>query len=1234
MITLHINNKMLFVIGLCISLIACDGSSVEKVNKNNPPVIISSANISIAENSTIISTIDVSDADGDTLSFSLSSGIDQSLFALNTSGILSFINSPDFENPTDSDSNNIYLVQIEVSDGKNAIQQTISVHVTNTNEFSPVFSAVLTTSILENTSYVITLTANDGDGDDLNYSLLSGDDKDLFKINSNTGVIAFNSTPDYETPTDSDHNNSYLIQVSVSDGELTVSQALTVNVIDIVNEFAPIFTSTNAFTVAENTTAVGIVAAIDPDGGIVSFNISGGADQAHFNIDSSSSALVFNNAPDYESPTDSDSNNSYVVQIAANDGVDTTNQTISIMVSNQNDNSPVITSGNSFSIAENSIAVATITAIDDDANTLSFTLTGGADQLQFSVNSSNGALVFNTAANYEMPADSDGNNTYIVQVTTSDGVNTTNQTISITVTNVNDVAPVFTSGNAFAVAENTIAVGIVAASDPDGGIVSFNISGGTDQAHFNIDSSSGALIFNNAPDYELPADNDGNNSYILQVSADDGVHTINQTITVNVSDLNESNYGLTSRPLNISCSIPQPPATSSLLALTRAFSSLSFNKPVALRQSPTNTDRWYVLEQEGVIRTFLSGDSSSTVFANLTGPVSYYGEMGLLGIAFHPDFVSNGYIYLYYSGNDNGAPTHHESRISRFTLTSETQLDISSEQVILRVGQPYDNHNGGNILFGPDGYLYIGLGDGGNGGDPNNNAQNINTLLGKMLRIDVDNPAGGNQYSSPATNPYVGISGLDEIFAIGLRNPWRWSFDRTGGQLIAGDVGQGSWEEIDIITNDGNYGWRCYEGNEVFDSSCSITQTPPIHAYDHSVGFSVTGGYVYRGSAIPSLVGSYVFSDYGTGPIWVMTDPYGTPSVNELISNSTTNATFASSFAEDNNGELYVLSFTDGSIYRIEPDTGIPSGSFPTLLSETGCVNPADPTQMAQGMIPYEINAPFWSDGIVKDRWFAVPDGSTITVENNGDWSFPNNSVTVKNFRLNNKLIETRLLVKHDDGSWAGYSYEWNDAETDASLVLNGKSKDINGQSYIYPSSAQCMFCHTQVSGFALGPETRQLNRDKTYASTGINANQLSTLNHIGIFSQPLDDPAALPKLAEPTNTSASLQDRARAYLYTNCAQCHRQGGPTNVALEFNITTVNADMNVCNVAPSYNINGANYILSPGNASDSSLYHRMNCRTGNTDCYADDQMPPIGSAIVDSTGANLLSDWINSLSNCQ
>jgi len=794
-------------------------------------------------------------------------------------------------------------------------------------------------------------------------------------------------------------------------------------------------------------------------------------------------------------------------------------------------------------------------------------------------------------------------------------------------------APVFTSSAVVSVQENESNVLSVTATDADGDSLTFSLSGGADQSLFSIDSNSGLLTFISPPDFEVPADSDTNNIYLVDVSVSDSVASAQQSLEITVTDVNESSFGLSERPSNLNCVLPDPPDLSSSITLNRVFTDLNFSSPIALRQSPTIADRWYVVEQAGMIETFLSNDSNSIVFADLRSLVSSTGnEMGLLGMAFHPDFINNNYVYVYYSAS--GGSEHHQSVISRFTATNATTLDLTSEFEIMRIDQPYSNHNGGNILFGSDGFLYIGLGDGGSGGDPDNYAQNNSSLLGKMLRIHVDETANGNNYSIPADNPFVGNSGLDEIYATGLRNPWRWSFDRQTGELYAGDVGQNQIEEISIIENGGNYGWRCYEGNNPFNTNgCQPQNTydAPIYEYSHNEGFSITGGYVYRGNAIPGLNGTYIYTDYGSGPIWGLSNPTSNNPVNEVL---TTSSFFISSFAEDSDGELYVLDFSNGHVYRIDPATGNGTGSFPDLLSETGCIDSNNPLSMESGLIPYTLNAPFWSDGIIKTRWLALEDNSHIRIESSGDWDFPNNSVLVKNFDLNGKRIETRLLVRHADGSWGGYSYEWNDQETDASLLLNGKTTTKEGQVYIFPSSSECHICHTSVAGNALGPETRQLNRDFTYPSTGISANQLATLEHIGMFADPLDDiPANLDRLTDPSDTSASIAARARAYLYTNCAQCHQQGGPTNVNIDFHIERMDVEMNICETTPTHSIGNANFIMSPGDASDSSLVLRMECRDGDAGCNDGDQMPPLGSALVDTDGVNIVSEWINSLSSC-
>jgi len=880
-------------------------------------------------------------------------------------------------------------------------------------------------------------------------------------------------------------------------------------------------------------------------------------------------------------------------------------------------------------------------AIDADGDPLTYSLVGGADQTLFSIDSLSGEISFLIAPDYENPMDSDADNFYIYQVGVSDGKALTISSLqSVRINNVNDNAPVIISPSSISIDENLSNVISILIDDPDFDnrpipifVQTYEITNGVDQANFAIDNATGAVSFVNPPDFENPTDSDSNNIYLFEVTVTDGAFMVSQSIAVTVNDVNEAQFGLTSRPSNTTCVLPDSPGLSTNIALNRVFTNLSFNRPVALRQSPTNSARWYLVEQNGVIRSFLEDDSNSTVFADLTARVSNSGnEMGLLGMAFHPNFANNNFVYLYYS--TAGGSQDHQTIISRFTATNATILDVNSEFELMRIDQPFSNHNGGNILFGPDGYLYIGMGDGGSGGDPQNNGQNLFSLLGKMLRINVDGAAGGNNYAIPADNPFVGIDGWDEIFALGLRNPWRWSFDRTSGLLYAGDVGQNQWEEVDIITNGGNYGWRCYEGNNIFNTSGCQAQNSydaPIHEYNHNTGFSITGGYVYRGSAIPGLNGTYIYSDFGSGPIWGIANPAGSNPVNsELISASF----FISSFAEDNEGEIYVLNFSNGQIFKIEPATGGGVGNFPDLLSETGCIDSNVPLTMAPGLIPYDINAPFWSDGADKDRWMALADGTEITIEANGDWTYPANSVLVKNFELNGRRIETRLLARHADGSWGGYSYEWNDAQTDASLVLGGKVIDKEGQSYTFPSSTDCFICHTAVAGTALGPETQQLNRNITYPSTGINANQLATLENIGMFTATLGDiPDNLARLVVPSDFNASIHDRARSYLYTNCAQCHQQGGSTNVNIDFHISTADSEMNICNQTPTHQIGGASAIMAPANSANSSMLLRMNCRESLFGCNIGDEMPPLASALVDIEGVNIISSWIDSLATC-
>ncbi|MGH8285407.1 MAG: PQQ-dependent sugar dehydrogenase, partial [Steroidobacteraceae bacterium] len=375
---------------------------------------------------------------------------------------------------------------------------------------------------------------------------------------------------------------------------------------------------------------------------------------------------------------------------------------------------------------------------------------------------------------------------------------------------------------------------------------------------------------------------------------------------------------------------PNPPPSSNVtLAVEQVFSNLSFSSPVAMLQAPGEATRWFVVEQAGVVRVFdnVANVTVSTTFVNITSRVLSGGELGLLGMAFHPGWApANRRVYLSYTNGASG----RVSLISEFQADAAgTTLDPASERILLVINQPEANHNGGGIAFGPDGFLYIGMGDGGGGGDLHGaigNGQNNMTLLGKILRIDVAPAVGyaipaGNAF--PSTNTQCGLNGsgtqnCPEIFAVGFRNPWRWSFDRTTRELWVADVGQNLWEEANRVTVGGNYGWRCREGAHSFNTNCGGAQNliDPVVEYGHSVGFSITGGYVYRGATFPTLQGRYVFGDFG-GRIWnIARDTAPTLDVTNTTAPVLATGLSISSFAEGNDGELYVVHH-GGTLHRL-----------------------------------------------------------------------------------------------------------------------------------------------------------------------------------------------------------------------------------------------------------------------------------------------------------------------------
>ena len=360
-----------------------------------------------------------------------------------------------------------------------------------------------------------------------------------------------------------------------------------------------------------------------------------------------------------------------------------------------------------------------------------------------------------------------------------------------------------------------------------------------------------------------------------------------------------------------------PPVGAPVLVLSALVSGLT--EPVGMEVPNDGTGRLFVLEQAGRIRIIQNGSLVVEPFLDLTSKVESGGEKGLLGLAFHPSFSSNGRFFVYYTQR---VAAQLQSVFSEYAVSGSNpnQADAATERILLVVDQPFDNHNGGQLAFGPDGFLYIGLGDGGGAGDPFLNGQNLQALLGKVLRIDVDSAfAPGKQYAIPGDNPFSLPEGLPEIWAYGLRNPWRFSFDRMTGSLFVGDVGQDSFEEVDIVTKGGNFGWNTMEGSHCYPpgSSCDSTGLVPSvmeYAHDASGGESIIGGFVYRGAEIPALAGNYLFGDLTSGNIWAGSqDSSGNWSQTLVLKHNLT----VSSFGQDTAGELYVLDYGNGAVLRL-----------------------------------------------------------------------------------------------------------------------------------------------------------------------------------------------------------------------------------------------------------------------------------------------------------------------------
>lgn len=679
----------------------------------------------------------------------------------------------------------------------------------------------------------------------------------------------------------------------------------------------------------------------------------------------------------------------------------------------------------------------------------------------------------------------------------------------------------------------------------------------------------------------------------------------------------------------------------------RAFPKLKLNYPISLDRIP-GSDQFLIIVQDKPYAPSRIVRARDDPDADAVEPVLTTPAVGTAyGITFHPKFADNGFLYIGWNGAVDGGPkrtyvTRYTLDRNNFTIDPATALDIISWES--------NGHNGGDLEFGLDGMLYITSGDGTSDSDTNLRGQDLTHLTSKVLRIDVDQPADGKPYSVPADNPFVGQEGVvPETWAYGLRNPWRLTVDQKTGHIWVGNNGQDLWEQVYFVTKGANFGWSVYEGSHIFYANRKMGPqplTPPVADHHHSEARSLTGGVVYHGTTLPELTGAYIYGDHSTGRIWGIRHD-GTKVVwHKLLADTTFNIT---GFAINRHGELLVADHHgdgEGGYYYLEPSPPQTSTlTFPRKLSETGLFTSVKDHAMQPGVIAYSVNSPLWSDGAYKERFFAVPESAAanfkIDLGQKNGWDFPEGTVLVKSFALqpsagdpaSRRWIETRLLTKQQSNEWVGYSYRWNDEQTDAELVA-GEGADCDyvhegrKQSWHFPSRVECMVCHSRAANFVLGLSTAQMNKEHDYDGTV--EHQFRVLESLDLLKKK-PEIEKLAKLVDPGDETQTLEARARSYLHANCAICHINAGGGNAQMNLEHTATLKRMNVIDVPPLHHKFGFDdpRLVAPGHPERSVLFHRISHRGPNSG-----QMPQLATNVVDPTAVKLFEEWIRSLTTEQ
>jgi len=602
-------------------------------------------------------------------------------------------------------------------------------------------------------------------------------------------------------------------------------------------------------------------------------------------------------------------------------------------------------------------------------------------------------------------------------------------------------------------------------------------------------------------------------------------------------------------------------------------------------------------------------------------------------LTFHPNFLRNRFIYFGVNGMGEGRRKY--TRIVRYTFDAEAKRVLPASRFVI-IEWPSNGHNGGDCAFGKDGMLYVTSGDGTSAMDRDDIGQNLSSMRAKVLRIDVDGAPTGTPYIVPADNPFVALTNArPETWAYGLRNPWRITSDLESGQIWVGENGQDLREYAHLLGRGENYGWSAYEGSRpMFKDRLKGPSpfTPPTIEHDHGEYRSLTGGLVYRGRAYLDLVGAYIYGDYSTGRIGAMRHD-GKKVLWQRELADTPLAIVG--FGVDVDGETLIVDY-NGGFYRLSPYVE-PSNKAPFArkLSESGLFVDVVAEKPAPGVVSYEINLPGWHDGAKGRHWLAAPADTTLHASENGQWQVDNGVALVQTLALDTsagrRRVETRLLLKREN-DWVGYTYVWNDAQTDAELAPAKGSRTIlnlpgGPRPWLVPSRSDCLVCHSRAANFALSLNTRQWNRP---AADEPAVNQLVRLDQHGLIrsgnsSWISNKVVSAPRFPSLNDTNTPVEIRARAYLAVNCAHCHVHEGGGNSAMDMAASTALKNTRLIDQVPqhgTFNLKDAR-IIAPGAPTRSVLVSRSALRLPG-------QMPPLGTIRPDPEGTRLLTQWISSL----